>query len=435
MTTRFPVSAACLLATLLVAPLAAQQAQAPDGPEAQPEGHRGLGARADGGHARGATGDAAPSDAIVLFGGQHLDEWVNVKGGGPAGWTVADGVFTVNKPVGNIQTKRSFTNYQLHLEWRVPANITGKDQGRGNSGLFLASTGGGDSGYELQILDSYNNRTYANGQAGSIYKQAIPLANAMRKPGEWNVYDVVWTAPTFNADGSREDAGARHGAPQRRADPERPRAEGRDAVHRQADLQGARRHAHQAAGARRSQRAPQLPQHLDSRTEVDRRDGCPTSAGARHVSAHRRASARRHVRGVGIALFVLAALALITPLATESAMGRVGLLLLVAGLLEVYDGFRRARDADARAAWFNGASTLLIGVVVLNSTTLVAEAFVLLLGGWFLLDALRYGLARHRRRVARHATPLAAAGVAPAACSAIWPSRSGSSCCASVCCR
>jgi hypothetical protein len=104
--------------------------------------------------------------------------------------------------VGNIQTKRSFGSYQLHIEWRVPANITGKDQARGNSGLFLASTGGGDAGYELQILDSYSNRTYSNGQAASIYKQAIPLANAMRKPGEWNTYDVIWTAPGFNADGT-----------------------------------------------------------------------------------------------------------------------------------------------------------------------------------------------------------------------------------------
>ena len=186
----------------------------------------------------------------MLFGGKNLDEWVNAKGGGPAGWTVADGVFTVNKPVGNIQTKRSFTNYQLHIEWRVPANITGKDQGRGNSGLFLASIGGGDGGYELQILDSYNNRTYANGQAGSIYKQAIPLANAMRKPGEWNVYDVIWTAPTFNADGSLKSPARVTGAAQRRAGPEQSRVEGRDPVHRHAQLQGARSNADQAAGPR-----------------------------------------------------------------------------------------------------------------------------------------------------------------------------------------
>jgi hypothetical protein len=147
---------------------------------------------------------APPSDAVVLFDGKNLDEWVSVKDKTPAKWTVADGVLTVNKEkgVGNIETKRSFKNYQLHIEWKVPENITGSGQARGNSGLFLASTGQGDSGYELQILDSYNNKTYVNGQAGSIYKQAIPLANPARKPGEWQTYDVVWTAPTFEADGS-----------------------------------------------------------------------------------------------------------------------------------------------------------------------------------------------------------------------------------------
>ena len=150
----------------------------------------------------GTTNSAPPSDAIVLFDGTNLDQWVTVKDKSPAGWKVADGVMTVVKPVGNIETKRSFKNYQLHLEWRIPTEITGSDQARGNSGLFLASTGPGDDGYELQILDSYNNKTYVNGQAASIYKQGIPLANAMRKPGEWQVYDVVWTAPTFNADGS-----------------------------------------------------------------------------------------------------------------------------------------------------------------------------------------------------------------------------------------
>jgi hypothetical protein len=143
-----------------------------------------------------------PSDAVILFDGKNLDQWVSVKDKSPAGWKVADGVMTVVKSAGNIETKRSFKNYQLHLEWRIPTEITGTDQARGNSGLFLASTGAGDGGYELQILDSYNNKTYVNGQAGSIYKQGIPLANAMRKPGEWQVYDVVWTAPTFNADGS-----------------------------------------------------------------------------------------------------------------------------------------------------------------------------------------------------------------------------------------
>ena len=149
----------------------------------------------------GADGSAAPSDAIVLFDGKNLDEWVNVKDGSPASWTVADGVITVNKKTGNIETKRKFHNYQLHLEWLEPPDIAGQGQARGNSGLFLASTGPGDAGYELQILDSYNNNTYVNGMAASIYKQSIPLANAMRKPGEWQVYDIVWTAPTFDASG------------------------------------------------------------------------------------------------------------------------------------------------------------------------------------------------------------------------------------------
>ncbi len=145
---------------------------------------------------------AAPSDAIVLFDGTSLDEWVNVKDHGPATWTVAGDVLQVHKPSGNIETKRRFTNFQLHIEWRVPKGLTETGQSKGNSGIFLASLGGGDGGYELQILDSYENSTYVNGQAGSIYKQAAPLVNAMRKPGEWNVYDVIWTAPTFNADGS-----------------------------------------------------------------------------------------------------------------------------------------------------------------------------------------------------------------------------------------
>jgi hypothetical protein len=150
----------------------------------------------------GATDAAPPSDAIILFDGKNLDQWVTVKDKSPAQWTVANGILTVNKTGGNIETKRTFKNYQLHIEWKIPENITGSDQARGNSGVFLASTGPGDAGYELQVLDSYNNPTYVNGQAGSIYKQGIPLANPNRKPGEWQTYDVAWTAPTFNPDGS-----------------------------------------------------------------------------------------------------------------------------------------------------------------------------------------------------------------------------------------
>lgn len=142
-----------------------------------------------------------PSDAILLFDGDDLGEWVSVADKSAAKWKVADGNFTVVKGTGNIETRRSFGSYQLHLEWRVPEGITGEGQLRGNSGLFLASTGGGDDGYELQILDSYGNKTYVNGQAGSIYKQFAPLANPMRAPGEWQTYDVVWRAPKFAADG------------------------------------------------------------------------------------------------------------------------------------------------------------------------------------------------------------------------------------------
>jgi len=150
----------------------------------------------------GATYGMPPSDAVVLFGGSDLNEWVQLRDKSPAKWPVADGVLTVDKKAGGIETKRSFTNYQLHIEWRIPVGITGSGQARGNSGVFLASTGPGDAGYELQVLDSYNNKTYVNGQAGSIYKQSPPLVNAMRPPGEWQTYDVIWTAPVFNADGT-----------------------------------------------------------------------------------------------------------------------------------------------------------------------------------------------------------------------------------------
>lgn len=151
----------------------------------------------------GNTPQDAPSDAIILFNGKNLDQWHAEKDSTtPAGWTVADGVMTVNKKAGGIITKQRFNDYQLHLEWKVPTNITGTNQARGNSGVFVANTGRGDEGYEIQILDNYNNKTYVNGQAGSVYKQAIPMANACKKPGEWQYYDIIWNAPKFNADGS-----------------------------------------------------------------------------------------------------------------------------------------------------------------------------------------------------------------------------------------
>ena len=152
----------------------------------------------------GAVDSAPPSDAIVLFDGKSLDEWVNTRDKSPANWIVHNGEMTVFKGrgAGNIETRRKFRDYQLHIEWKIPENVTGTDQARGNSGVFLASTGPGDDGYELQILDSYNNKTYVNGQAGSIYKQGIPLVNPARKPGQWQTYDVIWMAPVFHPDGS-----------------------------------------------------------------------------------------------------------------------------------------------------------------------------------------------------------------------------------------
>lgn len=144
-----------------------------------------------------------PSDAIVLFDGKNLDEWVSANDSSlPAKWIVSNGDFTVKKGTGSIQTRRSFMDYQLHLEWKIPTFITGEGQARGNSGVFLASVGKGDSGYEIQILDCYQNKTYVNGQTASVYKQSIPLANACKKPGEWQTYDIIWTAPRFKTDGS-----------------------------------------------------------------------------------------------------------------------------------------------------------------------------------------------------------------------------------------
>jgi len=148
----------------------------------------------------GRTNADPPSDAVILFDGRNLDGWISAADGSPARWIVAAGIVTVNKQSGDIKTKRLFGSYQLHIEWRIPETITGTDQARGNSGVYLASFDSG--GYELQVLDSYNNTTYVNGQAGSIYKQFPPLVNAARKPGEWQSYDVVWTAPTFKNDGS-----------------------------------------------------------------------------------------------------------------------------------------------------------------------------------------------------------------------------------------
>lgn len=146
----------------------------------------------------GNTPQDAPSDAIVLFDGTAeslMKNWTNMKNEAP-GWKVSDNCVTVVKGTGNIKTKMDFEDVQLHIEWRTPAEVVGESQGRGNSGIFLQGL------YELQVLDNYNNRTYRNGQAGSMYKQYAPLVNVCKKPGVWQTYDVIYTAPRFKENGS-----------------------------------------------------------------------------------------------------------------------------------------------------------------------------------------------------------------------------------------
>ena len=146
---------------------------------------------------------APPSDAVVLLGlkDNAISEWVNCEEGKPVGWQIENGIMTVKPHSGSIRTKKDFGDFQLHLEWSAPTEIVGESQGRGNSGVFMQGM------YEVQILDNYQNETYANGQAGSIYKQTPPLVNACQKPGKWNTYDIIYTAQRFMEDGSLQSHG------------------------------------------------------------------------------------------------------------------------------------------------------------------------------------------------------------------------------------
>ena len=137
----------------------------------------------------------APSDAIVLFDGSNLNQW-RAEDGGPAKWLVQDGYVEVAPGTGLLVSGRSFGDVQLHIEWATPTPPKGEGQERGNSGVFLMGM------YEVQVLDSYQNDTYPDGQAGAIYGQNPPLVNASRPPGQWQVYDIVFHRPRFNADGS-----------------------------------------------------------------------------------------------------------------------------------------------------------------------------------------------------------------------------------------
>jgi hypothetical protein len=137
----------------------------------------------------GTTNQAPPSDAVVLFDGTDLSHWKNADR-----WKIEEGAMVVGR--GAITSTDEFGDCQVHIEWSAPTPPKGSGQGRGNSGVFLMGI------YELQVLDSFDNMTYHDGQASAIYKQTPPMVNAMRKPGEWNTYDILWTAPRFHDDGS-----------------------------------------------------------------------------------------------------------------------------------------------------------------------------------------------------------------------------------------
>jgi len=136
-----------------------------------------------------------PSDSIVLFDGKDLSKWCDSKGQ-PSKWKVERNYMEVVKKAGSIKTKQNFGDCQIHIEWRAPLPVNGKGQGRGNSGVFLMDT------YEVQVLDSFDNRTYADGMAAAIYGQFPPLVNACRPPGEWQTYDIIFHRPHFDKNGN-----------------------------------------------------------------------------------------------------------------------------------------------------------------------------------------------------------------------------------------
>jgi hypothetical protein len=138
-------------------------------------------------------GTGAPSDATIIFDGTSLDGWESMDGT-PAQWKLGKGFMEVKPKTGNIRTKQGFGSIQLHLEFATPKKVKGESQGRGNSGVFLMSR------YEIQVLDNFDNPTYADGTVGAIYGQYPPYANAIRKPGEWNTYDIMWEAPEYKGE-------------------------------------------------------------------------------------------------------------------------------------------------------------------------------------------------------------------------------------------
>ncbi len=150
-----------------------------------------------------------PADAVVLFDGRDLSQWRS-EDGSPAKWVAANGYMESVKGSGYVFSRRTFGDVQLHVEWAAPVPAMGKSQGRGNSGVFLMGQ------YEIQVLDSYENETYADGQAASVYGQYPPLVNVCRPPGEWQSYDIVFRRPRFDRNGGAAQAGASHTPAQRR---------------------------------------------------------------------------------------------------------------------------------------------------------------------------------------------------------------------------
>lgn len=203
------VSSFSLIFFLIIQPACARQGQV----EWQPEQTEDWTPVADSVYTTGHFAEP-PSDAIILFDGSDLSKWESAPGYFPsiqgvpvylealqqsyddAPWQVEDGILTVIPQSGNIKTKQAFGDMHLHIEWRTPAEVESSGQGRGNSGVFLMGL------YEIQVLDSWQNETYSNGQAGAIYKQHSPMVNASRKPGEWQSYDIFFEAPYFDDNGT-----------------------------------------------------------------------------------------------------------------------------------------------------------------------------------------------------------------------------------------
>ena len=208
----------------------------------------------------------APPDAVVLFDGKSLAEWRSADGG-PAKWVVKDGAIESVPGSGYLFSARGFGDVQLHVEWAAPVPAKGTSQGRGNSGVFLMGL------YEVQVLDSYQNDTYPDGQAAAIYGQYPPLVNACRPPGEWQTYDIVFRRPRFRPDGALVVARPRHRDPQRHPRPGRRGAVGAHRVAPAHALHGPRR---QAAARVPGPRQPgALPEHLAARAARDAAPGPP----------------------------------------------------------------------------------------------------------------------------------------------------------------